>query len=111
MWLSRYVQEYIQTKAKKRKTKGTWQEPVKNYLDTAEVYKILHGHVCNGNEEDIVHLVADDNFDTNTIEKNEDFKLLYNKALSLYKQNNYEEAAFEYEQLIKLYPDQMLLFL
>ena len=101
--------EKMLLKTKKRKTKGTWQEPVKNYLDTAEVYKILHGHMCNGNEEDIVHLVADDNFDTNTIEKNEDFKLLYNKALSLYQQNNYEEAAFEYEQLIKLYPDTALL--
>lgn len=101
--------EEMLLKTKKRVTKGTLQEPVKNYLDADEVYKILHGHMCNENGEDIVHLASDDNVKTNQIEKREDFKVLYNKALNLYKKNNYKEAAVEYERLIKLYPDTALL--
>lgn len=105
--------ENMLLKTKVRTTKGSLQEPVMNYLSEDEVFKILHGHMFVQKQEFGVHLKSDDssdkNIDSNTIEKNNDFEQMYNSALTLYRQNKYEEAALLYEQLITLYPDNALI--
>ncbi len=96
-------------KTKYRKTQGTIQEPVMNYLSEDEVYRIMHGHLFDVQSDLIIHLKSDDAVKDIKVDKNKVFELMYNKALDLYKQNKYEQAAVAYEQLIALYPDNALL--
>lgn len=100
--------ENMLLETKTRKTKGTFQEPVMNYLSEDEVYKILHGYMFVVNQEPVVHLQSDDVVVNNETENGKDFDSQYNKAMGLYKQRKYEESISILESLCENYPNNAL---
>ena len=96
-----------------RTTKGTVQEPVKNYLTKVEVKTIKRGRLFPGKKRgtSIVHLKTDDVKEKEEVSKdNKDFDKAYDKALDFYKRKKYNKAADKYEKLISKYPKQALLY-
>lgn len=95
---------------KHRKTMGTIQEPVMNYLTMDEVDVIRRGRKFDsGPKEKIIHLRSDDVKSKDKITKNNDFDSEYQYALGLYKSRKYNDAASKYEELVNKYPDNALL--
>ena len=93
-----------------RKTQGTYQEPVMNYLNPDEVDIIVRGRMFDSKpKEEIVHVKSDDVREKKEAVASRDFDSEYKNARNLYRAGKYDEAAKAYEALVAQYPDNALL--